>query len=193
MFKKKYFFSDSKLDRNDPVQLNLVYVQCRDTILDGELPCTIEEACQLAAMQMQAQAGDYRQDYYRNNQIKWKDYMTRQHSKKRDVEKKVANEHRKLAGVSELDAKYRYVQLCRSLNTYGITFYAVEEKRSSDKKGKPIPRLLGISREKVVLVDVDSNAIVKTWPLTNLRRWSATPSTYGLRMSIQNRCLTLLL
>mgnify|MGYP001591024044 FL=1 len=31
----------------------------------------------------------------------------------------------KLQGMSELNAKYRYVQLCRSLKTYGVTFFEV--------------------------------------------------------------------
>ena len=43
-----------------------------------------------------------------------------------DLEKKVFQEHRKLQGLNELNAKFRYVQLCRSLKTYGITFFVVK-------------------------------------------------------------------
>lgn len=31
----------------NPVEINLLYVQARDGILDGTHPCTIEEACQV--------------------------------------------------------------------------------------------------------------------------------------------------
>lgn len=37
-----------------------------------------------------------------------------------------SQEHKKLIGVNELDAKVRYTQLCRSLKTYGITFFLVK-------------------------------------------------------------------
>ena len=31
----------------NPVEINLLYVQARDGILDGTHPCTIDEACQV--------------------------------------------------------------------------------------------------------------------------------------------------
>lgn len=35
-------------------------------------------------------------------------------------------EHRKLYGMSVLHAKFRYIELCRSLRTYGVSFFAVK-------------------------------------------------------------------
>jgi len=35
-------------------------------------------------------------------------------------------EHKKLIGTSEVDAKVKYTQLARSLKTYGITFFLVK-------------------------------------------------------------------
>eukprot|EP00731_Ephydatia_muelleri_P017014 Em0010g112a len=49
--RKKAFFSDGRVDMADLVQLNLIYVQSRNAILDGTLPCTKDEAIQLAALQ----------------------------------------------------------------------------------------------------------------------------------------------
>ncbi len=48
------------------------------------------------------------------------------HKDKKEMEKKVFQEHRKLQGLSEINAKFRYVQLCRSLKTYGVTFFLVK-------------------------------------------------------------------
>ena len=31
----------------NPVEINLLYVQARDCILDGTHPCTVDEACQV--------------------------------------------------------------------------------------------------------------------------------------------------
>jgi talin len=38
----------------------------------------------------------------------------------------VNQEHKKCHGLDELQAKFRYVQLCRSLKTYGVTFFLVK-------------------------------------------------------------------
>lgn len=35
LFKRRLFYSDRNVDARDPVQLNLLYVQTRDAILDG--------------------------------------------------------------------------------------------------------------------------------------------------------------
>jgi talin len=35
-------------------------------------------------------------------------------------------EHKKHIGLSELDGKVKYTQLCRSLRTYGVTFFLVK-------------------------------------------------------------------
>lgn len=41
--RRKFFFSDQNIDSRDPVQLNLLYVQARDAILDGTHPVTQEK------------------------------------------------------------------------------------------------------------------------------------------------------
>lgn len=40
LLKRRFFFSDQNIDSRDPVQLNLLYVQARDAILDGTHPVT---------------------------------------------------------------------------------------------------------------------------------------------------------
>lgn len=47
LLKRKFFFSDQNIDSRDPVQLNLLYVQARDAILDGTHPVTQEKGMNL--------------------------------------------------------------------------------------------------------------------------------------------------
>jgi talin len=35
---------------------------------------------------------------------------------------------------------------------------------------------LGVTRESVIRVEPESKEVLRTWPLTTLRRWAATPS-----------------
>ena len=59
LLRRKYFFSDGNIDSRDPVQLNLLFVQARDSILNGTHPVTLDQACAFAGIQCQAQFGDY--------------------------------------------------------------------------------------------------------------------------------------
>lgn len=59
LLRRKFFFSDQNIDSRDPVQLNLLYVQARDAILDGTHPVTQEKACEFAGIQVHIQFGDY--------------------------------------------------------------------------------------------------------------------------------------
>ncbi|KAL7754362.1 hypothetical protein RI367_000343 [Sorochytrium milnesiophthora] len=178
ILKKKFFFSDSNIDRNDPIQLNLLYVQARDAIIAGTHPCTQEEAVQFAALQCQIMHGSHDDNKHKPGFLNLKEFLPDEYRKSKELEKKIYAEHRKLQGMTEINAKYRYVQLCRSLKTYGVTFFLVKEK--DPKKQKLVSRLLGITKESIMRMDTETKEMIKTWPLTSLRRWAASPNTFTL-------------
>ncbi|XP_020615506.1 talin-2-like [Orbicella faveolata] len=149
LLRRKYFYSDQNVDIKDPVQLGLLYVQCRDGILDGTHPCTQEEASQLGAIQIQVQFGDFEEGKYKF--IDLKEFLPKEYVKSKNIEKKIKEEHRKVSGHDELQGKYKYVQLCRGLKTYGVTFFLVKEKMKG--KNKLVPRLLGVTKESILRVD----------------------------------------
>lgn len=51
--------------------------------------------------------------------------MAPQWEKKGEMEKLIMAEWKKLVGMNEINARFRYVQLCRSLKTYGMTVFKV--------------------------------------------------------------------
>lgn len=65
LLRRKFFFSDQNIDSRDPVQLNLLYVQARDAILDGTHPVTQEKACEFAGIQAHIQFGDYNEQKHK--------------------------------------------------------------------------------------------------------------------------------
>lgn len=94
------------------------------------------------------------------------------------MEKKIFAEHRKLMGLTELNGKLRYINYCRQLKTYGVTFFLVKEKMKG--KNKLVPRLLGITKEAVLRVDEKTKEYIQDWPLTTVRRWAASPNSFTL-------------
>jgi talin len=57
-----------------------------------------------------------------------KDLVPPEYIKNKDVEKGIFKEHGRLNGMETMEAKFRYVQLSRSLKTYGVTFFIVRVK-----------------------------------------------------------------
>ena len=49
----------------DPVQLNLLYEQAKEAILEGTHPVPLETAVQFAALQVQIQFGDHKEDKHK--------------------------------------------------------------------------------------------------------------------------------
>ncbi|KAL3884759.1 hypothetical protein ACJMK2_024867 [Sinanodonta woodiana] len=178
LLRRKFFFSDKNVDARDPVQLNLLFSQTRDAILNGTHPVSQEKATELASLQCQVQFGDHNEQKHKSGFLELKEFLPKEYCKVKGIEKKIFLEHKKWIGVSEMDAKVKYTQMCRDLKTYGITFFLVKEKMKA--KNKLVPRLLGINKESVVRVDENTKEILRTWPLTTVRRWAASPNSFTL-------------
>eukprot|EP01113_Clastostelium_recurvatum_P020003 TRINITY_DN236_c0_g1_i4.p1 TRINITY_DN236_c0_g1~~TRINITY_DN236_c0_g1_i4.p1 ORF type:complete len:2591 (+),score=1077.50 TRINITY_DN236_c0_g1_i4:231-8003(+) len=181
VLKKKFFVEDDKVSRDDPVQLHLVYVQSRDAIVSGSHPCQLDESLQFAALQCQVQLGNYNAAVHKPGFLKLKEYVPPpilNKYKGPSLEKDLYNEHKKLVGMSEVNAKYRYVQLCRSLKTYGITFFHTKERVKGQKK--PVAKMLGITRDAIIRLDFESKEVEHEYPLTHLKRWAASPASFTL-------------
>ena len=84
----------------------------------------------------------------------------------------------KLISLSELEAKLKYTQLCRSLKTYGVTFFLVKEKMKG--KNKLVARLLGITKESILRVDEKTKEFLNIYPLECVKKWAASPNTFTL-------------
>lgn len=107
-----------------------------------------------------------------------KEFLPQSYVKTKGIEKKIFQEHKLHASKNELDAKVTYVGLARSLKTYGVTFFLVKEKMKG--RNKLVPRLLGVTKDSVLRLDEKTKEILKTWPLTTVRRWAASPNTFTL-------------
>nr|XP_022902800.1 talin-2 isoform X2 [Onthophagus taurus] len=178
LLRRKFFFSDQNIDSRDPVQLNLLYVQARDAILDGTHPITLDKACEFAGIQCQIQFGDHVETKHKSGFLDLKEFLPQSYVKIKAVDKKIFGEHKKHSGMNELEAKVLYTKNARSLNTYGVTFFLVKEKMKG--KNKLVPRLLGVNKDSVLRLDENTKEILKTWPLTSVKRWGASPNTFTL-------------
>lgn len=178
LLRRKFFYSDQNVDSRDPVQLNLLYVQARDDILNGSHPVSFEKACEFGGIQAQIQFGPHVEHKHKPGFLDLKEFLPKEYIKQRGSEKKIFQEHKNCGEMTEIEAKVKYVKLARSLRTYGVSFFLVKEKMKS--KNKLVPRLLGITKESVMRVDEKTKEVVQEWPLTTVKRWAASPKSFTL-------------
>lgn len=178
LLKRKFFFSDGNIDTNDPIQLNLLYVETRDAILKGTHPVTENLAIQLAGIQTHIQFGNHEETIHKSPLLDLKEFLPQSYIKIKGIEKKIFNEHKKYIGLVEIEAKDLYTRTVRALPTYGVTFFLVKEEMKG--KNKLVPRILGVTKDSVLRLDERSKEILQNWPLTSVRRWGASPHTFTL-------------
>ncbi|KAM7003366.1 talin-2 isoform 1-T1 [Tautogolabrus adspersus] len=178
LLRRKFFYSDQNVDSRDPVQLNLLYVQARDDILNGSHPVSFDKACEFAGIQAQIQFGPHVEHKHKPGFLDLKEFLPKEYIKQRGSEKKIFQDHKNCGEMTEIEAKVKYVKLARSLQTYGVSFFLVKEKMKG--KNKLVPRLLGITKESVMRVDEKTKDVVQQWPLTTVKRWAASPKSFTL-------------
>ncbi|XP_072880934.1 talin-2 [Hemitrygon akajei] len=178
LLRRKFFYSDQNVDSRDPVQLNLLYVQARDDILNGSHPVSFEKACEFGGIQAHIQFGTHVEHKHKAGFLDLKEFLPKEYIKQRNAEKRIFQEHKNCGEMTEIEAKVKYVKLARSLRTYGVSFFLVKEKMKG--KNKLVPRLLGVTKDSVMRVDEKTKEVMQEWPLTTVKRWAASPKSFTL-------------
>ncbi|XP_037294624.1 talin-1 isoform X2 [Manduca sexta] len=170
LLKRRLFYSDRNVDSRDPVQLNLLYVQTRDAILNGRHPVTEDQAVEFAGIQCQIHFDDFHEEKHKPGYIEnLAEFLPEQYAGSWGVEKKILKAYRAHQGLNQLEAKCLYIKTARDLPTYGVTFFLVKEKQKNKKK--LVPRLLGINAESILRLDENTKEILQVWPLTQVKTY----------------------
>ncbi|KAG8449022.1 hypothetical protein GDO86_015909 [Hymenochirus boettgeri] len=111
------------------------YLQLKKDILEGKIPCTLEQTVQLAGLAVQADFGDY-------DQYESQDFLQRyalfpvgwiQDEKiLEEATQNVALLHQKLRGLSPPDAELLYMQEIEKLDNFGEESYPAKDSQGTD-------------------------------------------------------------
>merc|ERR1711953_165835 len=71
ILRRKFFYADANVEQQDPVQLNLLYEQCRDSITKEEYPITRNKASELTGIQATILHGIYDDNKHKDGKFKF--------------------------------------------------------------------------------------------------------------------------
>eukprot|EP01130_Rhizamoeba_saxonica_P013799 TRINITY_DN5926_c0_g1_i1.p1 TRINITY_DN5926_c0_g1~~TRINITY_DN5926_c0_g1_i1.p1 ORF type:complete len:2517 (-),score=746.62 TRINITY_DN5926_c0_g1_i1:47-7120(-) len=172
IYSKRFFFSDEYIDKDHPVELNMLFIEMRAMIMDEMIKgVTRGDIVDMGAMYMQILYGDHDVNRHKAKYIDKSDFFPisyKKHWKKLEAE--VLQKHKNLVGTSEIQAKYRYVQLVRAQKWYGTAFFLVKQIPTT-RHGKIQRMWIGVTKDAVIRVDHDSDRTLNTWNLTHIARW----------------------
>ena len=173
VLKKRFYITDTELDKDSPVQLHLAYVQGREMIVSGLHPTTKDEAAMFAALQAQVEHGIFNPHTHKPGFLDLPHFLPPQYVKVKDMENNVLHCWKSLGTMTSLDAKYKYHQLCMTLRTYGTTIYAVTHNEKN-KKGKvvAVPQMLGFTATHIQVMSEDCKVVLKEFVYGHLRKWN---------------------
>uniref|UniRef100_I3MKH9 Tyrosine-protein phosphatase non-receptor type n=1 Tax=Ictidomys tridecemlineatus TaxID=43179 RepID=I3MKH9_ICTTR len=129
------FYVPSVLQLQQEITRYQYYLQLKKDILEGNIPCTLEQAIQLAGLAVQADFGDF--DQYESQDFLQKFALfpvgwLQDEKVLEEATQKVALLHQKYRGLTAPDAEMLYMQEVERMDGYGEESYPAKDSQGSD-------------------------------------------------------------
>eukprot|EP01103_Thecamoeba_quadrilineata_P015405 TRINITY_DN4861_c0_g1_i1.p1 TRINITY_DN4861_c0_g1~~TRINITY_DN4861_c0_g1_i1.p1 ORF type:complete len:340 (+),score=45.57 TRINITY_DN4861_c0_g1_i1:43-1020(+) len=190
VFKKKLFLNDyqkEKKELEDMIAQDLIYKQALCDVISSTLLCSTEQAIKLSSLQMKIIYGDY------NSCIHMSGFLTASDSLKNFVPKHLyplrkANEweayilkQHQYANVSLENAKLEYINIVRSIDNYGTTFFPPCKSliRTSNFPSKII---IGINYYGITLFRAKNREFLVKFQFAEVCSWTSSQSMFGFEV-----------
>jgi myosin-7 len=169
----------------DTEALNLLFQQASHDIITARYPPgrwgavdTETEIIRVAALQMQANQGDYNSAVHDDAWIfselsnylpGGKVYKKREATETKDIIQKIKDQFAEFAGLSTLEAKVMYLDTVQEWVYYGITFFSVGQRNYPESW--PNPTFLGINCDGVMVVHPTKKTKLANWEYNQVVHW----------------------
>ncbi|XP_058616491.1 tyrosine-protein phosphatase non-receptor type 4b isoform X1 [Onychostoma macrolepis] len=127
-FRVKFFVSDpSKLQ--EEYTRYLYFLQLKQDILSGRLPCPQNTAVLLASYAVQAELGDYSHSEHLPGYLSEYNFIP---NPPQDFEKEVAKLHQEHNGLTPAQSEFNYLNAVRTLELYGVELHYARDHCNTD-------------------------------------------------------------
>ncbi|ELK25711.1 Tyrosine-protein phosphatase non-receptor type 4 [Myotis davidii] len=122
-FRVKFFVSDPNKLQEEYTRYQY-FLQIKQDILTGRLPCPYNTAALLASFAVQSELGDYNQSENLPGYLSDYSFIPNQ---PQEFEKEIAKLHQQHTGLSPAEAEFNYLNTARTLELYGVEFHYARE------------------------------------------------------------------
>ncbi|KAL2087706.1 hypothetical protein ACEWY4_016534 [Coilia grayii] len=123
------FYAEDPCKLKEEITRYQFFLQVKQDVLQGRLPCPFDTGAQLAALAMQAELGDY--DPYKHLSGYVSEYRFVPDQKK-DLEDAVEQIHKTVTGQVPAEAELNYLAIAKALEMYGVDLHPVFGESQSE-------------------------------------------------------------
>ncbi|XP_045431682.1 tyrosine-protein phosphatase non-receptor type 4 isoform X5 [Pipistrellus kuhlii] len=127
-FRVKFFVSDPNKLQEEYTRYQY-FLQIKQDILTGRLPCPYNTAALLASFAVQSELGDYNQSENLPGYLSDYSFIPNQ---PQDFEKDIAKLHQQHTGLSPAEAEFNYLNTARTLELYGVEFHYARDQSNNE-------------------------------------------------------------
>uniref|UniRef100_A0A8D1Q1V4 Tyrosine-protein phosphatase non-receptor type n=1 Tax=Sus scrofa TaxID=9823 RepID=A0A8D1Q1V4_PIG len=127
-FRVKFFVSDPNKLQEEYTRYQY-FLQIKQDILTGRLPCPYNTAALLASFAVQSELGDYNQTENLPGYLSDYSFIPNQ---PQDFEKEIAKLHQQHTGLSPAEAEFNYLNTARTLELYGVEFHYARDQSNNE-------------------------------------------------------------
>uniref|UniRef100_A0A452EBK9 Tyrosine-protein phosphatase non-receptor type n=1 Tax=Capra hircus TaxID=9925 RepID=A0A452EBK9_CAPHI len=127
-FRVKFFVSDPNKLQEEYTRYQY-FLQIKQDILTGRLPCPYNTAALLASFAVQSELGDYNQSENLSGYLSDYSFIPNQ---PQDFEKEIAKLHQQHIGLSPAEAELGYLNTARTLELYGVEFHYARDQSNNE-------------------------------------------------------------
>uniref|UniRef100_A0A4W2CP95 Band 4.1-like protein 4A n=1 Tax=Bos indicus x Bos taurus TaxID=30522 RepID=A0A4W2CP95_BOBOX len=123
------FYAEDPCKLKEEITRYQFFLQVKQDVLQGRLPCPINTAAQLGAYAIQAELGDY--DPYKHTAGYVSEYRFVP-DQKEELEEAIERIHKTLTGQAPSEAELNYLRTAKSLEMYGVDLHPVYGENKSE-------------------------------------------------------------
>ncbi|XP_035876547.1 band 4.1-like protein 4A isoform X4 [Phyllostomus discolor] len=123
------FYAEDPCKLKEEITRYQFFLQVKQDVLQGRLPCPVNTAAQLGAYAIQSELGDY--DPYKHTAGYVSEYRFVP-DQKEELEEAIERIHKTLMGQAPSDAELNYLRTAKSLEMYGVDLHPVYGENKSE-------------------------------------------------------------
>ncbi|KAG8505668.1 Band 4.1-like protein 4A, partial [Galemys pyrenaicus] len=123
------FYAEDPCKLKEEITRYQFFLQVKQDVLQGRLPCPVNVAAQLGAYAIQSELGDY--DPYKHTSGYVSEYRFVP-DQKEELEEAIERIHKTLMGQAPSEAELNYLRITKSLEMYGVDLHPVYGENKSE-------------------------------------------------------------